>query len=76
MTNGNDFAFAAIGDTIMQDGLTKREYIAAHILSGLAAASQHSIAHTLDKMVASDARLAVKYADQLINALNETDATN
>lgn len=30
MTNGNDFAFAAIGDTISQDGLTKREYFAVH----------------------------------------------
>ncbi len=50
--------------------LTKREHIAAEILSGFAACdeSETPIARSLDEY----ARLAVKWADALINALNET----
>jgi hypothetical protein len=47
------------------DGLTKREYFAAVVLGGLAADSTYVAG--ADKA----AKVAVQYADALINALNE-----
>lgn len=65
MTNGKDFAFAAIGDTISQDGLTKREYFAAIALQGL-------LSNTNNRRNPIHAKEAVRLADALIKALNET----
>lgn len=53
-------------------GLTKREYFAAMALQGIIAA--HDIYTTgIDHKV--NAKTAVKAADQLINALNQTNDT-
>lgn len=70
MTNGNDsaYAFGAMSadgmDSMMSEGLTKREYFAAIALSVVAGAFNiHS-----EKM--QMAEKAVEYADALIAALN------
>lgn len=65
-TNGNDPAFANPGRENEQSpstGLTKREYFAAMALLMLAEGNTPTTA----------ARLAVKYADALIEELNKDD---
>lgn len=64
-TNANDPAF---GDTeaTMRAGLTKREYMAAAVMQGLAACPVADLPDGLAKIAAA----AVNWADALIAALN------
>ena len=62
----NDCAFPATEDHCA--GLTKREYMATHILAGLAANPPQFQAYNLSEE--EKARKAVTMADQLIEALN------
>jgi hypothetical protein len=59
-TKSNDSAYPAYGD-----GLTKREYFAAIAMQGLCAGTN---SHFAPEMYAE---YSVKYADALINALND-----
>lgn len=67
MTNGNDLIHSFNHAPDMEGnfkGLTKREYFAAMAMQGM---STYENGHTVE----IDCKLAVKYADALINALNE-----
>lgn len=64
VTNPNDPAFGHASPFGQFQGLTKREYIAAIMLSGLL--SSGAGGHKGDKILA-----AVTYADELIDELNE-----
>lgn len=53
-------------------GLTKREYFAAMAMQGLAAVNDKGIFDSIELSVEFGAKLSVKMADALINALNES----
>lgn len=57
----------AANPVLRHDGLTKREYFAAAAMQGLVVFEGHSAEP------AEAAKLAVQYADALIDALNEGD---
>jgi len=67
MDNGGHGAWSRVGGGMHQPGLTKREYMATHIMAGIAADStrkgpSHEIANA-----------AVSWADALLEALNTGD---
>lgn len=64
-TNPNDCAFPFDRNKIIVGGLTKREYFAAMALQGILSCDNRT---TLGKIVAIN---AIRYADDLINQLNE-----
>jgi hypothetical protein len=68
MTNANDFAYPIRDSSATQKGLTKREYISTSILSYLAALPSNT--PNIDLTIKADVDLALKYTDELINALN------
>lgn len=63
-TNPNDCAFPFDINKSIRGGLTKREYFAAMALQGILSCDNR----TLGKIVAIN---AIRYADDLINQLNE-----
>ncbi len=58
-------AFPCINEDYLQEGLTKREYIATHILAGLRA--------NTDRVPYSEnlARVAIEQTDELLKQLNQ-----
>ena len=66
MTSPNSAAFAAGAERWNQEGLTKREYFAAMAIQGIAANPQNEIL-----CFENCGEMAVRYANALINALNE-----
>lgn len=69
MTESNDYVYAAMNETFLQHGMTKREYFAAMALQGLLCDVRSSGSF---ENYASDAEA---YADALIKALNENPCT-
>ena len=63
MSNGNKPAMPFTG--CGSDGMTKRETIAMHVLSGIAGYC------TYDEQVSTKAKYAVKYADALLKELEK-----
>jgi hypothetical protein len=74
MENGNYGAFACASDGGHQPGLTKREYFAVHIATGLsvqAIAGRHNLAENM--VVCKEVpAVAVLIADALLEELNKT----
>ncbi len=75
MTNGNETAYPEVQETPQFNrhtyGLTKREYFAAMILSGLAGnSSETSAAADTASGFKNLAHVAVNFADSLIEELN------
>ena len=62
MTNGEEAAMPCANDWAYQPGLTKREYIATHIMSGVAAYSEVGDIRQV-------AAYAVEWADALLKEL-------
>jgi DNA-binding CsgD family transcriptional regulator len=72
MENANRSAFGFEGLTSLAEGLTKREYFAVHIATGLsvqAIAGRHNLAENMVKEVPA---IAVLIADALLEELNKT----
>jgi hypothetical protein len=72
MENGEKRAFGFEGLTTLAEGLTKREYFAIHIATGLsvqAIAGLHNIPQTMAREVPVT---AVLIADALLEELNKT----
>lgn len=72
MENGEKGAFAVDGKSMLQTGLTKREYFAIHIATGLsvqAIAGNHNIPSEMAKEVPA---AAVMIADSLLAELEKT----
>lgn len=79
MSNANEPAFAAatigISDSYVQEGLTKREYFAIHLLSGLSGADismslEGKKIETEDQLFTEVARAAVRMTDALLAELD------
>ena len=71
MTNGNDLTTPIQLGGKTYDGLTKREYFAAAALQGFSTNCK-SIMFECDASKVADS--AVEYADELIKALNKSEA--
>ena len=73
MTNPNDCAYPADSQTQTEGGLTKREYIATKLMSGILASLTEKAANgRWSEELTEVAVIATIAADELINALNQT----
>ena len=69
MENGKQGAFACAADSGYQQGLTKREYFAIQIATGLSVRSIPGRHNGIDEMEVEVPLYAVRLADALLKAL-------
>jgi hypothetical protein len=72
MKNGEKCAFGFEGKTSLREGLTKREYFAVHIATGLSVQAIAGRYNPTENMVKEVPALAVLIADALLEELNKT----
>jgi hypothetical protein len=72
MDNKNKSAFAtAAGSHYLQEGLTKREYMATHILTGVVAAGNDADSRRETFFRKNKVKYAIKLTDELLKQLNQ-----
>jgi hypothetical protein len=75
MENGKKSAFACVDEDYLQSGLTKREYFAIHILSGMNAngmTTQEGVQPPYCMLIEERVKYAIEQADALLAELDKT----